>query len=70
MKSSQGKEISPSITQGDIEAKGNTYGFCLIVTKYLHGTESIFVMDSRIHTVKEIEDLISAGVSSSDFIKK
>ena len=65
----QGKELSHSTPQGENEAKGNNYGFCVIITKYIHGTEIIFEIDSGIHTIKEIEELISAGVSSSDFIK-
>jgi len=42
----EGKDATPQVQPKEYSGKGKTVGLCLHLTKSLHGTGSVVVMDS------------------------
>lgn len=66
----EGKDVPTQQPAKEFEEKGKTVGLCLRLTKSIHGTGSLVVMDSGFCVVKAITELKRVSVFSSAMIKK
>mmetsp|Transcript_16336 Transcript_16336/g.24727 ORF Transcript_16336/g.24727 Transcript_16336/m.24727 type:complete len:228 (-) Transcript_16336:616-1299(-) len=66
----EGMDVPPQRLEKDHSEKGATVGLLLILTKGLHGSGKVVIMDSGFCVLKGIVELQKLGVFASALIKK